>query len=214
MARIAIQLKKTSNIASKQTGMKKRTIFNALMFLLILFMGFILYKQIQEPIAFQQTKNEREKAVIDRLVKIRKVQEAYRGVTGKFASSFEALTETLTNGRFVIVQVNGDRDDVNNQNITYDTSYVAAIDYVKALGIDLNGIDKVPFGDGASFTIQADTVTYQSALVDVVQVGVTYETFMGDFKAARFKKYDEKYDPKKKIKFGDLSKPLLTGSWE
>jgi hypothetical protein len=194
--------------------MKKRTIFNALMFLLILFLGFILYKQIQEPIAFQQTKNLREKAVIDKLVKIRKAQEAYRGVTGKFASSFEDLTETLKNGKFVRVQVYGDVDDPTQSNIRYDTTYLPAIDSVKAIGIELEGIDVVPYGDGAKFNIQADTVTYQSALVDVVQVGVTYETFMGEFKDARFKKYDEKYDPKKKIKFGDLSKPILTGSWE
>ncbi len=184
------------------------------MFLLILFLGFILYKQIQEPIAFQQTKNLREKAVIDKLVKIRKAQEAYRGVTGKFASSFEDLTETLKNGKFVRVQVYGDVDDPTQSNIRYDTTYLPAIDSVKALGIELEGIDVVPYGEGAKFNIQADTVTYQSALVDVVQVGVTYETFMGEFKDARFKKYDEKYDPKKKIKFGDLSKPILTGSWE
>jgi uncharacterized membrane protein len=41
--------------------MKKRTIFNALMFLLIVFLGYVLYTQIQEPIAFQRTKTEREK---------------------------------------------------------------------------------------------------------------------------------------------------------
>ncbi len=194
--------------------MKKRTIFNALMFLLILVLGFILYKQIQEPIAFQQMKDKREKAVTDRLVKIRKAQEAYRGVTGKFAPTFEDLTETLKNGKFMRIQVYGDVDDPTQKNIRYDTTYMPAIDSVRALGIDLEGIDVVPYGDGAKFDIHADTVTYQSALVDVVQVGVTYETFMGEFKDARFKKYDEKYDPKKKIKFGDLNKPILTGSWE
>lgn len=194
--------------------MKKRTIFNALMFLLILGLGFILYKQIQEPIAFQQTKSVREKAVTDKLVKIRKAQEAYRGVTGKFAPSFEALTETLKNGRFARVQVYGDADDPTQKNIRYDTTYMPAIDSVKALGIELEGLDLVPYGDGAKFEIQADTVTYQSALVDVVQVGTPYATFMGEFKDPKYKKYDEKYDPKKKIKFGDLNKPILTGSWE
>lgn len=194
--------------------MKKRTIFNALMFLLIIALGYVLYTQIQEPIAFQNTKTTREKAVEDKLAKIRQAQEAYRGVTGKFAPSFEELTNTLQNGKFAIVQVNGDKDDVNNKTITYDTTYVAAIDSVRSLGIELNDIALVPYGDGAKFEIQADTVTYQQALVDVVQVGTTYETFMGEFKDPKFKKYDEKYDPKKKIKFGDLSKPILTGSWE
>jgi len=194
--------------------MKKRTIFNAVMFLLILALGYVLYTQIQEPIAFQKMKTEREKAVIDKLVKIRKAQEAYRGVTGKFAGSFEELTKTLQTGRFVIVNIKGDADDINNQKITYDTSYVSAIDSIKTLGIELDGIDVVPFGDGAKFDIKADTVTYQQALVDVVEVGTAYGTFMAQFNDPKFKKYDEKYDPKKKIKFGDLSKPLLTGTWE
>ncbi len=194
--------------------MKKRTIFNALMFLLILGLGYILYQQIEEPIAFQKMKTEREKAVIDKLVKIRKAQDAYRGVTGKFAGSFEDLTNTLKTGKFTIVNIKGDADDINNTKMTYDTSYVNAIDSINTMGIELDGLDVVPYGDGAKFNIKADTVTYQQALVDVVEVGTTYETFMAQFKDAKFKKYDEKYDPKKKIKFGDLSKPLLTGTWE
>lgn len=194
--------------------MKKRMIFNLLMGLLILVLGYILYTQIQEPIAFQKAKTQREKAVIDKLVKIRKAEEAYRGVTGKFAGSFEELANTLKTGKFMIIQQNGDADDLTNKNVTYDTSYVPAIDSITKLGVVLEDIDVVPYGDGAKFEIKADTVTYQQALVDVVLVGTPYETFMGEFKSARFKKYDEKYDPKKKIKFGDLSKPILTGTWE
>lgn len=194
--------------------MKKRIIFNALMGLFILFLGYVLYRQIQEPIAFQQTYKVREEAVIDQLIKIRKAQEAYRGVTGKFAATFEALVDTLNTGRFMRIQVYGDVDDVNQKDVRYDTTYMPAIDSIKALGIELEGLSLVPYGDGAKFDIQADTVTYQSALVDVVQVGTAWETFMGEFKDARFKKYNERYDPKKKIKFGDLGKPILTGSWE
>ncbi|MBI5917747.1 MAG: hypothetical protein HY842_20440 [Bacteroidetes bacterium] len=194
--------------------MKKRIIFNALMGLLILFLGYVLYRQIQEPIAFQQTYKDREKAVIDQLIKIRKAQEAYRGVTGKFADTFEALADTLKNGRFMRIQVYGDVDDVNQKAVRYDTTYMPAMDSIKALGIELGDIALVPYGEGAKFEIKADTVTYQSALVDVVQVGTTWETFMGEFKDAKFKKYNERYDPKKMIKFGDLGKPILTGSWE
>jgi type II secretory pathway pseudopilin PulG len=195
--------------------MKKRTIFNALMFLLILLLGYILYTQIQEPIAFQQTKTAREKAVISQLIQIRKAQEAYRGVTGKFAPSFSALVDTLKTGKFRIVQVYGDPDDpTNTEAIRYDTTYVPAIDSVMKMGINLENIGVVPFGEGANFEIHADTTSYQSALVDVVEVGIPYGQFMGAFKDPKFKKYDERYDPKKKIKFGDRSKPILTGSWE
>ncbi|MCB0519161.1 MAG: hypothetical protein H6577_05465 [Lewinellaceae bacterium] len=195
--------------------MKKRTIFNALMFLLILFLGYVLYAQIQEPIAFQQTKDKREQAVISQLIQIRKAQEAYRGVTGAFAPSFSALVDTLKTGKFVIVQVFGDPDDPNNKEaVRYDSTYIPAIDSVMKMGIKLDGIGIVPYGNGIEFEIHADTASYQSATVDVVEVGIPYAKFMGEFADPKYKKYDERYDPKKKIKFGDLNKPILTGSWE
>jgi type II secretory pathway pseudopilin PulG len=185
------------------------------MFLLILFLGYVLFTQIKEPISFQQEKQKREQAVVQQLIQIRKAQEAYRGVTGNFANSFEELKTGLENGKFRLIQVYGDPDDPNNKEaIRYDTTYTQAIDSVKAMGIVLDGLGKVPFGEGAEFEIFADTASYQSSTVEVVEVGVEYEKFMGKFADRKFRKYDERYDPKKRIKFGDKSKPILTGSWE
>ncbi|GAB4253076.1 MAG: hypothetical protein Kow0027_18160 [Saprospiraceae bacterium] len=195
--------------------MKKRTIFNALMFLLILFLGYVLFAQIREPIAFQREKNRREKAVIDKLIEIRKAQELYRGVTGHFAKSFDELKKGLEEGQFTVIQVYGDPDDPDNlQAVTYDTTYLPAIDSVQKLGLKLDGLGKVPFGNGAEFEIYADTVNYQQTLVDVVEVGAPYKVFMGEWADKRFKKYDEQYDPNKYIKFGSRTKPILSGSWE
>ncbi len=185
------------------------------MFLMIVVLGYVLYTQIQEPIAFQQEKEKRESAVIQQLIQIRKAQEAYRGVTGNFAPNFDVLKSGLENGKFRMIQVYGDPDDPNNQEaIRYDTSYAPAIDSIVAMGIKLDGLGKVPYGGGVIFDIFADTTTYQAALVEVVEVGVAYEKFMGKFADKKFRKYDERYDPKKRIKFGDINKPILTGSWE
>ena len=195
--------------------MKKRVIFNALLFVLILVLGYILFTTIQEPIKFQAVKQERETAIVSKLIDIRKAQEAYRGVTGKFAGSFKELADTLTHGQFTIVQVNGDPDEYVEDNVvTYDTTFSPAIDSVMKMGLDLATLGEVPFVDGLEFEIKADTASYQMTVVDVVEVGVAYKDFMGDFADPKFKKYDERYDPKKKIKFGSLSKPILTGSWE
>ena len=193
--------------------MKKRVIFNALLFILILGLGYILFTTVREPIKFQTLKAEKETVIINKLIQIRKAQEIYRSVTGKFAGSFQELSDTLKNGRFTIISVNGDPDDPNSV-ITYDTTYRPAIDSVKALGLDLDNLAVVPTVEGAQFEIQADTASYQQTTVDVVEVGIAYEQFMGEFADKRFKKYDNLYDPKKKIKFGSLSKPILTGSWE
>ena len=193
--------------------MKKRVIFNALLFILILGLGYVLFTTVQEPIKFQTLKGEKETVIINKLIQVRKAQEVYRSVTGKFAGSFQELADTLKYGKFTIVSVNGDPDDPNSV-ITYDTTYKPAIDSVRNMGLDVDNLAFVPTVEGLEFEIHADSASYQQTTVDVVEVGIAYEKFMGPFADKKFKKYDNLYDPTKKIKFGSLSKPILTGSWE
>jgi hypothetical protein len=37
---------------------------------------------------------------------------------------------------------------------------------------------------------------------------------MGKFADISFKKFDNRYDPESRVKFGDLNSPSLTGNWE
>ena len=55
------------------------------------------------------------------------------------------------------------------------------IDSVKALGLDLDNLGKVPTTEGLTFNIKADTASYQMTTVDVVEVGITYADFMEEF---------------------------------
>ena len=73
----------------------------------------------------------------------------------------------------------------------------------------------VPYTDGkVKFDIEAKQIEYQSTEVPVVQVGVRQSAFMGPFADKKYQRYDQTYDPAKPIKFGDLSKPTLSGSWQ
>ena len=115
-----------------------------------------------------------------------------------------------------VINVMGDPDDPNFDisQITYDTSYFPAIDSVNSLGINLDSIMYVPYGEGAIFDMVADTLTYQKTLVQVVEAGVARKAFMGPFADTRFAKYDNSYDPNTRIKFGDLYRPNTAGNWE
>lgn len=191
-----------------------RIIINLLLIAVIAGLVYVLIGGIREPIKFIDEKSRRERVVIDKLMTIRKTQELYRDITGHFAPTFDTLAYVLRNGRFKIIQVYGDPDDPTGGEITYDTIFKPAFDSIKALGINLDSLKFVPFADGASFDIDADTLTYQSTVVDVVQVGTPRKVFMGPFADPRFAKYDKAYDPNKPIKFGDMSKPNLSGNWE
>jgi len=83
---------------------------NLVLLVLVAFLCYVLYDSIREPIVFKAVKERRENAVIDKLISVRKAQEMFRDITGKFAHDFDTLSDVLTNGRFALVMVTGDPD--------------------------------------------------------------------------------------------------------
>lgn len=192
-----------------------RLVINLILAVIVVGLIWVLINSIREPIAFKAERERRERTVIDKLMMIRKAQEAYRDITGHFAGTFDTLKYVLHNDSFMVINVEGDPDDPNFTGVvTYDTFYFPAFDSIQKLGIVLDSIEYVPFGEGAKFEVSADTLTYQSTLVDVVEVGTRRKSYMGRFADPRFRKYDQSYDPNSVIKFGDMNKPNLSGNWE
>lgn len=191
-----------------------RTIINVVLLLVIIALGWLLILNIQEPILFKAEKEKREKAVVDQLKQIRTSMEIYKGIEGKYADNFDSLKYVLKTGQIPLVQVYDDPNDPTGENYIYDTLYFSAKDSMRTLGISIDSLDYVPYGsEGAEYSIQADTMTYQSTLVDVVEVGIKRKDFMGPFGDNRFSKYDNSYDPNSVIKFGNLNAPNLSGNW-
>ncbi|MEM6772109.1 MAG: hypothetical protein AAF597_16150 [Bacteroidota bacterium] len=192
-----------------------RTLFSLFFLVLAGVLAFFLYKSIEEPIAFANVRSERDTAVSEKLEMIRDAQEVYRDITGEFAPRFDTLKQVLTEGKALQISVNGDPDDPNfTGEITYDTTYIPASQLVAERKIVLQDLEKVPFGDGATFDIEAKVIPYQSTTVPVVQVGVRKKVYMGEYADARFQQYDQSYEPNSPMKFGDLNKPTLTGRWQ
>ena len=191
-----------------------RLLLNLLLILGIGFLAWLLYYNIKEPIAFQAEKNRREKQVVDRLMDIRTSQELYRSITGHYAPTFDTLEYVLKNMDIPQYKVIGDPDDPTSE-FTIDTLYFDTMDSLNNMGIDLDNLRYVPFTEKeVQFNIDADTLTYQQALVDVVEVGVQRKLFMGKFGDGKYAKYDKSYDPNALLKFGNMNSPSLSGNWE
>ena len=190
-----------------------RIIANILIVLLIGFLAYLLYSSIREPIAFGDEKAKREKAVINKLKQVRTAQQFYKDITGIFANDFDTLAHVLRTGDFYEVKVSGDPDD-QNSDFQLDTVFTPAIDTIQKMGWNLDSLRYVPYTSGETFDLQADTIEYQQTKTAVVQVGVKREKFMGKFADPSYSKYDKRYDPKTMLKFGDMSKPSISGNWE
>jgi len=192
-----------------------KNVFTVLVYLLAFFLMYVLYDSIKEPIKFKAEKESRESVVAEKLTEIRTSQEIYRAITGEFSDNFDTLSMVLKNGQIPFLVLTEDPDfPGDTEKIIRDTTYSSAIDSLNAMGINLDSLRYVPFGDGKQFDIAADTLTYQSTLVNVVEVGTYYKHFMGKYADNKFSRYDPAYTPEKRIKFGDLGKPNISGSWD
>ncbi len=193
-----------------------RLIINLILVAIIAALIYVLVDSIREPIAFKAEKDKREAAVVDRLMNLRRGQELYRTITGgEFASNWNDFKNVLKTGRIPFVKVIGDPDDPNfTGEVTYDTTYSSALDSITAMGWNLDEMVQVPFSNGKTFDVQADTLSYQKTIVNVVEVGTKRSTFMGKYADPSYKRYDARYEPNSIIKFGDMNKPNTSGNWE
>jgi len=192
-----------------------KLVLNLIIFLAIAALAYLLYYNIKEPIDFREEKDARLQAVGEKLSEIRTCQEIYRDITGKFANSFDSLAYVLNNDSIPFEQVFEDPEFPGDESkFIYKTIYSSAKDSIRNMGIDLATLASVPYGEGAKFTIAADTMTYQKTLVSVTETSTRFKEFMGKYASPRYAKFDNTYDPNKMVKFGDMSKPVLTGNWE
>jgi len=191
-----------------------RYVINLLLIVIIGLLGFMVYNSIKDPIKFGEEKELRKSAVVGELEEIRKAQEIFRSITGHFAPTFDSLVYVLKNDSIPFTKIIGDPDDKDNADkfqkiVTYSSAY----DSIQAMGIDLDKLGTIPYTDNMKFEMDADTVEYQKTNVAVVEVGTKWKNFMGEFADPKYRKYDSKYNPETTIKFGDMNKPSLSGSW-
>lgn len=193
-----------------------KAIINVILVLVIALLAFMLYNAIKEPIAFAEAKAAKKEVVVQKLQTIRRAQEVYRTITGKFASSFDSLAYVLNTGQIPTIKLVEDPEDPTNPDkFTKTTTYTPAKDSIRSFGItNADSLRYVPFAGGIQFEISADTLTYQQTLVSVTEVGTQWKNFMGIFADPKYSKYDAGYEPNATIKFGDMNKPNLAGNWE
>ncbi|GLR16270.1 hypothetical protein [Portibacter lacus] len=191
-----------------------RLLLNVLLILGIAGLAYLLFYNVKEPIAFQAEKTRRETKVVDRLKDIRTSQELYKVITGEYAANFDTLAYVLKTRDIPQFKVVGNPDDPT-AGFTVDTLYYDTRDSLKALGINVDSLRYVPFTDGkVIFDMDADTLTYQQTLVNVVEAGTQRTNFMGRFGDIKYSKYDKSYDPNTILKFGNMNSPSLSGNWE
>lgn len=161
----------------------------------IAFLAYICVMSIITPIRFDNIRAAREKAVIARLINIRKAQIEFKDQNGRYTASCDTLVDFIKNGKMPVVLKEGTLTDEQLQNglteakalkivksgnkkeiaanglegFRRDTSYVSVYESLFANDLKEDQIDQivvVPFSNGQKF--EMETASHTNAASGIV----------------------------------------------
>jgi hypothetical protein len=81
-----------------------KLIIQLVLWIVIGFLGYLLFMSIYEPIQFEKVKKDRYQQVINKMKDIRDAQLAFKDVEGVYTSDFDSLTKFLDTARYTLTQ--------------------------------------------------------------------------------------------------------------
>lgn len=210
-----------------------RTVIQVVLALAIVFLSYMVYESIMNPIRFIKQKDIREKRTIARMIDIRESEKAYKDVNLKYTANFDSLIHFLKNDSFAVVKAIGMipeslLDSVGLKKakeialkkgiIRREVTKVSVLDSLFGKSYPVDSLRFVPFADTATFKMVADQyITPSKLTVQVLEVSVTYDVLLNGLEPQLIVNYA---DERNKItnfpglKLGSLTEGTLTGNWE
>lgn len=145
--------------------MKK--LVHALLLLAIAALAYLLFESIMDPIRFNEGKDKRYHAAVERLKNIRTAERAYKSEHGRFTGSFDTLVNFLKTGTMTIEMQIGSMDDsiaVAQKKVFRKKIKVKVSDKV-LVGVNFDSLAYVPYSGGKKFELAAARITTTSKVV-------------------------------------------------
>lgn len=198
----------------------KNIIINIVLFAAVIFLGYMVYDSINQPLAFSKEKARREAEVIQRLKDIRTAQNAYRQAHNSYMGNFDTLVDFLKTGMIPVVKIIPDPTDTTFTRTINDTlGYVSVMDSIfkNRQGFDVNALKYVPFSQKVVFEMNAGTIARGGMSVGVFEAKTPFETYMHDLDEQRVRNLiaeQEQIDKYPGLRVGSMEEPSTDGNWE
>lgn len=112
-----------------------KTVINVVLVACVCALGYICYGSIMGPIEFEENQKLREKAVIARLIDIRKAQLEYRNLhNGQYTNNFDTLIDFVKTQKIPFVAKYGTLTDAQLENGLTEKKAMAMINKAKKTG--------------------------------------------------------------------------------
>ena len=170
-----------------------KLVIQLLLWVVILFLGYMVFDAVYEPVQFNEVKEKRYRKVIGNLIDIRDAELAYRDVTGKFTGDFDELIRFIDTAKFTLTQRRDTtvldeefqriyKVDKYVEQVVIDTLGYASVKdslfggsdrYKTMMNVPIEGVD-------AKFELKAGTVTKNDTKIPVFEARVAKEILLHD----------------------------------
>jgi hypothetical protein len=203
-----------------------RLAIQILLFAVVVFLAYMLYSSIMEPVRYTKVKAEREQIIIDKLSHIRDLQIEYKLIYGHYCSSFDSLKDFYLNGKMPVVLKVGTNDTLTEAKalelklISRDTTYLNIKDtlFKDLESFNIEKIDIIPFTDGkVKFSLKTGMVDRANFKVPVLEITAKMSDYLGDIEQQELLENEmiiiSKTDKFPGLKLGSLEEPMIDGNW-
>jgi hypothetical protein len=170
-----------------------KLVIQLVLWIVIIFLGYLVFNSVYEPLKFNDVKEERYAKVIENLKDIRDAELAHRTVTGKFEGNWDKLVRFIDTAQFTLTQ----RRDTTVKDLEYMKTYgvdrnkeIVVIDtlgyksvkdslfkgsdrYKRMMYVPIEGVDR-------KFDLQAGTVDKNGTEIPVFEAKVSKEAILFD----------------------------------
>lgn len=169
-----------------------KLIIQLLLWIVIIFLGYLVFNAVYDPVQFNKVKEKRYAKVIERLQDIRAAQIAHQEVTGTYAKDFDRLIRFIDTAEFVLTQRRDTTVLDEEYRKTYNVDQYMDIVLIDTLGYAsvkdslfkddrYKQMMKVPVeGIDAEFEMDAGTVVKRENRLPVFEVKVDKAVVLHD----------------------------------
>ena len=199
---------------------KKLSIINIVLVLVAILLAYLVFDSIRQPVAFENTRRERELKVVQSLKDIRSTQTLFKQTYNRYTANFDSLIEYVKTGELPIVNMVPDPEDTTFTKTINDTvGYIKVIDslFNSRENFDINSLRIVPFSQNEQFELQAGYIMRGGLKVAVFEAKTPYKSYLWDLDPQRvnnLRAEQEDLDKYAGLKVGSMDEPSTSGNWE
>jgi hypothetical protein len=197
----------------------KNSIIKAVLAVVILVLGYLIFSSINKPVKFENTLNSRSEVIVSKLKDIRTAQNLFRNQYGRYTASFDTLIGFIQNGRIPEVKLIPDPNDTTFTRSISDTiGFISIYDSIFAKkNYGLEKLNEIPFSNGDYFSILAGQINKGGVDVAVFEVSARIETYTKDLDRQLIINRIKEIEDRSKfpgLKVGSMTEASTDGNWE